>query len=93
MNVQSVGPLMYVVSKKQKKASELQEQTTERRARNTACQSQKRASETEEQTMERRARNTASKSKSRASVSLQTAVDSFVAKTKQGPDNVCNSCH
>ncbi len=76
-----------------KRALETEEQSRERKTLNTACQAQKRASESGDQSTERKACNAAYKSKSRANVSLQAAIETFVAKTKQGPDYVCNSCH
>ena len=65
---------------------------------NASCHAHKRALETPEYSEQRKMadRVTAANKRCRRRsdiVSLQHVIDSFIAKTKQGPDYVCTSCH
>ncbi len=75
------------------RASETEEQTAKRRKCDRERVKQTRASETEEQTAKRRRLNKHREAQRRSNVSVEAAIDLFVAKTKQGPDFVCCSCH
>ena len=81
-----------------KKALETDHETEKRRQANASCHAHKRALETPEHSEQRKIADrvtTANKRRRKRSdiVSLQHVIDSFIAKTKQGPDYVCTSCH
>ena len=77
-----------------KRALETEDETRELRIADRTRAAKRRALESEKQSEERRLQSKRiMASKRHPSSPLQCVIDSFVAKTKQGPDYVCTSCH
>ncbi len=78
----------------QKRAQETPVETQRRKQANVHCHAQKRAQETPEETQRRRQANSECQVRIRSQgIPLPNVIQSFIAKTKQGPDYVCKSCH
>ena len=79
------------------RAHETQQESEKHRQVDSAHHAHKRALETPEQSKRHRTADrigtTNYRHHKRCNVSLQHGIDSFLAKTKQGPDYVCTSCH
>ena len=77
-----------------KRALETEDETRELRIADRTRAAKRRALESEKQSEERRLQSKRiMASKRQRSSPLQCVIDSFLAKTKQGPDYVCTSCH
>ena len=78
-----------------KRALETDHELDQRRKANAACKAQKRSLETEHESDQRKHSNAACQIRRRAlqGLSVESVIDSFITKTKQGPDFVCSSCH
>ena len=76
-----------------KRVVETAHQSDERRRLDRECAARKRSVETPAETDLRQKRVKASKSVKSSTISLDTVTADFLAKTKEGPDFVCVSCH
>ena len=77
-----------------KRSLESEHESDQRRKADAACKALKRSLESEHESDQRRKADAACKAHRKAlCVSVQRVIDSFIMKTKQGPDYVCTSCH
>ncbi len=77
-----------------KRAHETREQSQNRKKANSKRQASSRLCETSEQSQNRKQADLVHHAHKRAQQSSsQNIIESFLAKTKQGPDYVCKSCH
>ena len=77
-----------------KRALETEVEAFERNSCNRAGVAKKRALESTKETEQRRKKNRLAMADKRVSIiSVEHAIDSFISKTKQGPDYVGTSCH
>ena len=78
----------------QKRALETEEDSAIRREHDRSSKTKKRALETEKELSKRKSSDRIRKAlKKSTSTSVEAAIDSFITKTKQGPDYVCTCCH
>ena len=78
----------------QKRALETEEDSAIRREHDRSSKTRKRALETEKDLLKHKSSDRIRKAlKKRTSTSVEAAIDSFITKTKQGPDYVCTCCH
>ncbi len=77
-----------------KRANETVEESESRKRANVECHARKRANETLHQFQKRKQANLECQTRKRnQQTPLQSVIQSFIVKTKQGPDCVCKSCH
>ncbi len=77
-----------------KRTHEAHEEFQSRKRANSECQAHKRACETPEESQSRKKSDCKSHAHKRTQeIPLLSVIQSFVAKTKQGSDYVCKSCH
>ncbi len=77
-----------------KRTNETVEKSESRKRANVECHARKRANETLHQFQKRKQANLECQTRKRnQQTPLQSVIQSFIVKTKQGPDCVCKSCH